>query len=44
MKKNLGYLVIIILGVLAVISLICRNESLNNNVAKDNSKVIELFS
>ena len=44
MKKYLGYLIIIVLGVIAIISLINRNESLNNNVAQDTSKVIELFS
>ena len=44
MKKHLGYLVIIILGVAAIVALIGRNESINNNIAKDNSNAIELFS
>ena len=44
MKKYLGYVVIIILGVAAIIALIGRSESINNNVAKDESNVIELFS
>ena len=44
MKKHLGYLVIIILGVAAIVALIGRNESINNNIAKDSSNAIELFS
>ena len=44
MKKYLGYLVIIVLGVGAIISLISRSESINNNIAKDKNHVIELFS
>ena len=44
MKKYLGYLIIIVLGVIAIISLINRSDSLNKGVAKDNSNVIELFS
>lgn len=44
MKKHLGYLIIIILGVAALIAIMNRNESLDNNVAKDDSNVIELFS
>ena len=44
MKKYLGYLVIIVLGVVAIVSLINRSESLNNNVVKNSSNAIELFS
>ena len=44
MKKYLGYLVIVVIGVLAIVSLINRSESINNNVAKDSSNSIELFS
>ena len=43
MKKVLGYLFIIILGVGCIISLMARSESINNNYAKG-TNTIELFA
>lgn len=43
MKKYLGFLVIIILGVLSIIAMIGRSESINNNVSEENN-YIELFA
>jgi len=43
MKKIIGYLVVIIIGVVSIVSLINRSESLDNNVSKG-SNTIELFA
>lgn len=43
MKKYLGYLCVIIIGVALAITLISRCESIDNSVTKE-SNVIELFA
>ena len=43
MKKYLGYLVIIVLGVVSIFTLMSRSESIDNNVSKG-SNFIELFA
>ena len=43
MKKNIGYLVIIIIGVLAILSLFVRSNTIDNNISKENNTV-ELFA
>ena len=43
MKKVLGYLVIILIGVFAIISLIHRSEVIDNNLT-DDSNVVEIFA
>ena len=43
MKKCLGFLIIIILGVLSIVAMISRSESIDKNLSKDNN-YIELFA
>lgn len=43
MKKILGYLIIIVLGVGSIVLLINRSENLDNNMSKG-SNTIELFA
>ena len=43
MKKVLGYLIVIILGVVSIVSLINRSENLDNNVSKG-TNTVELFA
>ena len=43
MKKIFGYLIIIVLGVISIITLINRSESIDNNLSKG-SNSIELFA
>ena len=43
MKKVLGYLIVIVLGVASIYSIMCRVESLDKNVSKGNN-TIELFA
>ena len=43
MKKYLGYVIIIIIGVLSLFSLMKRCEAINNNISKGNNTV-ELFA
>ena len=40
MKKMLGYLLIVVLGVASIIALIDRSESLDNNVAKGSNTIV----
>ena len=43
MKKNLGYLMIIVIGVASIIGMMFRSESIDNNVSKENN-VVEIFA
>lgn len=43
MKKYLGYVFIIVIGVASILTLMVRSESLNNNVSKG-TNTIELFA
>lgn len=43
MKKHFGYVIFIILGVLGVISLMIRCESIDNNVSQE-SNIVEVFA
>ena len=43
MKKYLGYVCVIIIGVALAFTLIARCESIDNSVSKENN-VIELFA
>ncbi len=43
MKKYLGYVVIILFGVLSIVMLMERSDSINNSVTKG-SNVVELFA
>lgn len=40
MKKVLGYLVIIVLGVASIITLMNRSEEIDNNVAKGTNTIV----
>ena len=40
MKKVLGYLLIIVLGVLSIVTLMDRSESIDNNVAKGSNSIV----
>ena len=43
MKKNIGYLIIIVIGVIGIISMMFRSETIDNNLSKQNN-TIEIFS
>lgn len=43
MKKKLGYLIVIILGVASIYSIMCRADALDKSVSKE-SNVIKLFA
>ncbi len=43
MKKIIGDLIIIFIGVIAIISLMERSESIDNNLS-DDSNVVEIFA
>lgn len=40
MKKFIGYVLIIILGVASIITLMNRSESIDNNLAKGNNTIV----
>ena len=43
MKKNIGYLLIIFIGVVSIASMMFRSESIDNNITKENNTV-EIFA
>lgn len=43
MKKNFGYLIIIIIGVVSIAGMMFRCESIDNNISKENN-AIEIFA
>lgn len=43
MKKNIGYLLIIILGVVGILSMMFRSETIDKNISKE-SNTIEIFA
>lgn len=43
MKKNLGYLIVIIVGVLGFILMIERADQVDNNLAENNNKEEIIF-
>ena len=43
MKKNLGYFVIVVIGVVSIALMMCRCESIDNNVSKG-SNAVEIFA
>ena len=40
MKKILGYLLIVVLGVASIITLMNRSESIDNNMAKTTNTIV----
>lgn len=40
MKKNLGYVIIVIVGVLSLVSLMFRAEAVDNELAKENPETL----
>ncbi len=43
MKEIIGYLIIIVIGVLGIVSMMFRSEAIDNNLSKQNN-TIEIFS